>query len=126
VIFTEQALNLIIRTSEGTLRAVKNLCIGSLIEAVRDRTKTVDLKQVIPVLLQPHWRHNPQYEPQPPHRHIQPQSRHHTVKKSSGETDAGTAGKHPARDSRSQRATEHVAQKTGGVPPPLGARLFTS
>ncbi|WAC21096.1 hypothetical protein OVA24_06830 [Luteolibacter sp. SL250] len=48
--FTEQALNLIIRTSEGTLRAVENLCVGSLIEAVRDRTKTVDLKQVNAVL----------------------------------------------------------------------------
>jgi type II secretory pathway predicted ATPase ExeA len=60
--FTEAALNLILRSSEGALRAVKNLCIGSLIEAVRDRTKTVDLKQVNAVLLQPHWRHNPQHD----------------------------------------------------------------
>ncbi len=64
--FTEEALNLITRASEGTLRAVKNLCIGSLIEAVRDRTKTVDLKQVNAVLLQPHWRHNQQNEPTEP------------------------------------------------------------
>ena len=64
--FTEAALNLIIRSSEGTLRAVKNLCVGSLIEAVRDRTKTVDLKQVNAVLLQPHWRHNQDNEPQQP------------------------------------------------------------
>jgi MSHA biogenesis protein MshM len=64
--FTEQALNLIARSSEGTLRAVKNLCIGALIEAVRDRTKTVDLKQVNSVLLQPHWRHNQTGEPAEP------------------------------------------------------------
>lgn len=64
--FTEAALNLILRSSEGTLRAVKNLCLGSLIEAVRDQTKTVDLKQVNAVLLQPHWRHNQSDEPSQP------------------------------------------------------------
>jgi|GEM_PF-2866811 len=36
----------IIRSSGGTLRAVKNLCVGALIEAVKDRTKAVDPKQV--------------------------------------------------------------------------------
>ena len=41
------------RASEGTLRATKNLCIGSLIEAVRDHTKIVGLKQVNAVLMQP-------------------------------------------------------------------------
>lgn len=60
--FTDEAINLILRLSEGTLRAIKNLCTGSLIEAVRDRTKTVDLKQVNAVLMQPHWRHNAQDE----------------------------------------------------------------
>jgi type II secretory pathway predicted ATPase ExeA len=64
--FTEAALNLITRSSEGTLRAAKNLCTGSLIEAVRDHTKTVDLKQVNAVLLQPHWRHNQSDEPAQP------------------------------------------------------------
>ncbi|MCH7229126.1 ExeA family protein [Haloferula sp. A504] len=64
--FTEEAVHLITRSAEGTLRAVKNLCIGSLIEAVRDRTKTVDLKQVNAVLLQPHWRHNLTGEPAEP------------------------------------------------------------
>lgn len=54
--FTADALGLIVRASEGILRRVKNLCLGSLIEAVRDRTKTVDLKQVNRVLIQPHWR----------------------------------------------------------------------
>lgn len=61
--FTEAALNLIARSSEGTLRATKNLCLGALIEAVRDQTKTVDLKQVNAVLMQPHWRHNTDHEP---------------------------------------------------------------
>ncbi len=54
--FTPEAIQLIARSSEGALRAAKNLCIGALLEAVRDRTRTVDLKQVNRVLLQPHWR----------------------------------------------------------------------
>ena len=54
--FTEQALALIARSSEGVLRRIRNLCIASMMEAVRDRTKTVDLQQVNRVLLQPHWR----------------------------------------------------------------------
>ena len=54
--FTAEALGLIVRSSEGYLRRARNLCLGSLVEAVRDRTRTVDLKQVNRVLLQPHWR----------------------------------------------------------------------
>jgi len=54
--FTDDALSLIVRSSEGILRRARNLCVASLLEAVRDRTKTVDLKQVNRVLLQPHWR----------------------------------------------------------------------
>ena len=54
--FTDEALGLIVRSGEGVLRATRNLCVASLLEAVRDRTKTVDLKQVNRVLLQPHWR----------------------------------------------------------------------
>ena len=54
--FSDDALSLIVRSSEGVLRRVRNLCLGALLEAVRDRTKTVDLKQVNRVLLQPHWR----------------------------------------------------------------------
>jgi hypothetical protein len=53
---TDGALALIVRSSEGGLRGTKNLCLGALLEAVRDRTKIVDLKQVNRVLLQPHWR----------------------------------------------------------------------
>ena len=54
--FTDDALSLIVRSSEGVLRRARNLCLSALLEAVRDRTKTIDLKQVNRVLLQPHWR----------------------------------------------------------------------
>lgn len=54
--FTAEALSLVVRASEGYLRRARNLCLGALLEAVRDRTRTVDLKQVNRVLLQPHWR----------------------------------------------------------------------
>ena len=50
------ALALIVQSSEGILRSARNLCVASLLEAVRDRIKTVDLKRVNRVLLQPHWR----------------------------------------------------------------------
>jgi type II secretory pathway predicted ATPase ExeA len=54
--FTPDALALIVRSGEGLLRRTRNLCLGSLIEAVRDQTRLIDLKQVNRVLLQPHWR----------------------------------------------------------------------
>ena len=54
--FTPEALALVVRSGEGLLRRTKNLCVSSLIEAVRDQTRTVDLKQVNRVLMQPHWR----------------------------------------------------------------------
>ena len=54
--FTPEALALIVRSAEGLLRRTRNLCLASLIEAVRDQTRIVDLKQVNHVLLQPHWR----------------------------------------------------------------------
>jgi len=54
--FTDDALSLIVRSSEGGLRKARNLCLGALLEAVRDRTKCVDLKHVNRVLLMPHWR----------------------------------------------------------------------
>jgi MSHA biogenesis protein MshM len=63
---TEAAVNLIVRSSEGTLRAVKNLCVGAMIEAVRERTKTIDIAQVNTVLLQPHWRQDQGGEPAEP------------------------------------------------------------
>jgi len=54
--FTPEALALIVRSSEGVLRRARNLAVGSLIEAVRDQTRTVDIKQVNRVLMQPHYR----------------------------------------------------------------------
>jgi hypothetical protein len=42
---------------QAALRRARNLCLSALLEAVRDRTKTVDLKEINRVLLQPHWRH---------------------------------------------------------------------
>lgn len=54
--FTQDALSLVVRSGEGLLRRTKNLCLGTLIEAVRDQTRVVDLKQVNRVLVQPHWR----------------------------------------------------------------------
>ncbi len=44
--FTPEAFGLVVRASEGYLRRARNLCVGSLLEAVRDRVRTVDLKQV--------------------------------------------------------------------------------
>ena len=54
--FTPEALGLIVRSGEGLLRRTRNLCLGALIEAVRDQVRAVDLKQVNRVLMQPHWR----------------------------------------------------------------------
>ena len=54
--FTEEALALVVRSAEGLLRRARNLCLSALIEAVRAQTRTVDLKEVNRVLVQPHWR----------------------------------------------------------------------
>src|SRR5437867_7695534 len=54
--FTQEALGLIVRSGEGLLRRTRNLCLGSLLESVRDQTRVVDLKQVNRVLVQPDWR----------------------------------------------------------------------
>ena len=36
-VLSDDALSLIVRSSEGVLRAARNLCLASLLEAVRDR-----------------------------------------------------------------------------------------
>jgi hypothetical protein len=54
--FSAEALALIVRSGEGLLRRTRNLCVSSLLEALRDQTRIVDLKQVNRVLIQPHWR----------------------------------------------------------------------
>lgn len=56
--FSDNALELLVRSSDGLLRRARNLCLGTLVEATRERVKTVDLKQVNAVLIQPHWRTN--------------------------------------------------------------------
>jgi type II secretory pathway predicted ATPase ExeA len=53
---TQEAMALIVRSSEGVLRKARNLCLSCLLEAVRDQTRQVDIKHVNHVLLQPHWR----------------------------------------------------------------------
>jgi type II secretory pathway predicted ATPase ExeA len=55
-VFTADALALVVRSGEGLLRRTKNLCVSALIEAVLDQVRSVDLKQVNRVLVQPHWR----------------------------------------------------------------------
>ena len=54
--FSEAALQLIIRSADGVLRRARNLCIACFLEAVRDRTKKIDIDIVNRVLIQPHWR----------------------------------------------------------------------
>jgi len=60
--FSEAAVRLITRSSEGVLRSAKNLCIGAMIEAARDQVREVDTKQVNAVLMQPHWRQQRDHE----------------------------------------------------------------
>ena len=55
-IFTEDALELIIKSTDGILRKVRNLCLSCLLEAVRIRKRIIDLDNVNTVLMQPHWR----------------------------------------------------------------------
>lgn len=54
--FSEDALELIARSSEGVLRKTRNLCLSCMLEAVRARKKMIDLDIVNRVLIQPHWR----------------------------------------------------------------------
>ncbi len=54
--FSEDALELIVRSSEGVLRKARNLCLGCMLEAVRSREKQIGLNNVNKVLIQPHWR----------------------------------------------------------------------
>jgi type II secretory pathway predicted ATPase ExeA len=59
--FTEDTLALIVRSSDGVLRRAKNLCLASLLEAVRCQKKAVTLDHVNKVLIQPHWRLENEY-----------------------------------------------------------------
>jgi MSHA biogenesis protein MshM len=53
--FTQPAVDLIVRSANGVLRKARNLCVGSMIEAVRSGSKTIDIDNVNRVLMQPHW-----------------------------------------------------------------------
>jgi type II secretory pathway predicted ATPase ExeA len=60
--FTEEALELVVRSSDGILRRTKNLCLSCLLEAVRGRSKIIGLETVNRVLIQPHWRKEQELE----------------------------------------------------------------
>ncbi len=55
-IFSEDAIELIVRSCEGILRKARNLCLGCMLEAVRLQKKQIGLENVNSVLIQPHWR----------------------------------------------------------------------
>lgn len=54
--FDDDALALVVRSSDGILRKARNLCLSALLQAVRDRTKTISTQHINAVLMQPHWR----------------------------------------------------------------------
>jgi len=54
--FTAGATELIVRSADGVLRKRRNLCLASMLEAVRASAgTTIDIDLVNRVLLQPHW-----------------------------------------------------------------------
>jgi MSHA biogenesis protein MshM len=54
--FTAGATELIVRSADGVLRRCRNLCLASMLEAVRASAgTTIDIDLVNRVLLQPHW-----------------------------------------------------------------------
>lgn len=54
--FSDGAVDLITRASDGILRRVRNLSISAMLETARDHAKAVGIDQVNRVLMQPHWR----------------------------------------------------------------------
>ncbi len=54
--FDDDAMHLVAKSSEGVLRHAKNLTTGTLLLAIRDQQRQVNLKHVNAVLMQPHWR----------------------------------------------------------------------
>jgi type II secretory pathway predicted ATPase ExeA len=54
--FSDDALSLLVRSSDGILRRARNLSIASLLEGVRQGKKTIDIDVINKVLIQPHWR----------------------------------------------------------------------
>lgn len=54
--FTNDALSLICRSSDGIMRKTRNLCLSCLLDAVRTGKKQIDIDNVNRVLRMPHWR----------------------------------------------------------------------
>jgi len=61
--FSDEAVALIVRSSEGLLRRTRNLCISAMLEAVRDRKQVIGIDHVNRVLMQPHWRKDHDMDP---------------------------------------------------------------
>jgi type II secretory pathway predicted ATPase ExeA len=57
-IFTDDALDLIVRSCDGIIRLAKNLCLSCMLETVRKQSKSIGLDTVNYVLLQPHWKYD--------------------------------------------------------------------
>lgn len=57
-VFSEDALALIVRSSDGVIRKARNLTLGALLEAVREQVRNVGIGQINRVLSQPHWRND--------------------------------------------------------------------
>ena len=56
ITFSSGATELIIRTADGVLRRCRNLCLASILEAVRASAgTTIDIDRVNRMLMQPHW-----------------------------------------------------------------------
>lgn len=55
-IFTEDALSLIARSSDGIIRKARNLSLSCMLNAVQKQKKSIDIDIVNSVLIQPHWR----------------------------------------------------------------------
>jgi MSHA biogenesis protein MshM len=54
--FTAGSMELIVRSADGVLRKCRNLCLASMLQAVRSQSgRTIDIDVVNRVLLQPHW-----------------------------------------------------------------------
>jgi len=60
--FSEDAIALIVRSADGVLRNIRNICLNAMLEALRAQSKTVGKKQVNKVLMQPHWSYDYELE----------------------------------------------------------------
>jgi hypothetical protein len=105
---------------------VKNLCVGALIEAVRDQTKTVDLKTgTMPCSCSPTGATTPATSPpsrslpttRRPNRNRPPPPVRRTLPARQLLTKHKRAlrGRNPPRDSQNQRRPQESENKSGGM-----------